>query len=223
MNVLRQNENIQPIITIKNFLSDSEIKKVFDLCKDKNFSDAMIGFSSTKQKGHNLLLDHEIIDPNIEIVKGIRKTNIKWIVLDDNSNWLFKKIIECINEINTHNYGYILKFVENFQFSEYTSQTKGFYSKHSDCGDRFAIENFVDIRKLSFTIQLSDSNDYEGGELKFYNGKKSIYTGREISEVAKKDKGTIVFFPSHIMHEVTPVTKGTRYSLVSWVRGPNLL
>ena len=52
---------------------------------------------------------------------------------------------------------------------------------------------------------------------------ETLFTNKEEYDVAKKDKGTITFFPSHVLHEVTPVTKGTRYSLVSWVQGPNIL
>jgi PKHD-type hydroxylase len=223
MNILRQNKEIHSIISIPNFLSDSEINQIFDLSKEKEFIDAAVGNKLNIEENHNLLTDHKIINPNVGVVKRTRETNLKWIFLDENSNWLFKKVIQCINEINVNNYGYILKFVEDIQFAEYTSQTKGFYSKHTDCGNKFEMEHFVDIRKLSFSIQLSDFNDYEGGELKFYTGKKSIYTNKEEYDVAKKDKGTITFFPSHVLHEVTPVTKGTRYSLVSWVQGPNIL
>ena len=223
MNILRQNKEIHPIISIPNFLSDLEINQIFDLSKEKEFIDAAIGNKLNEKENHNLLTDHKIINPNVGVVKRKRETNLKWISLDKNSNWLFKKIIQCINETNANNYGYILRFLGDLQFLEYTSQTKGFYSKHNDCGNRFGIENFVGIRKLSFTIQLSDSNDYEGGELKFYTGKKSIYTNKAEGDTAKKDKGTIIFFPSHVLHEVTPVTKGIRYSLVSWVQGPNIL
>ena len=223
MNILRQNKEICPIISIPNFLSDLEINQIFNLSKEKEFIDAVIDNKLNKKENHNLLTDHKIINLNVGVVKSTRETNIKWISLDENSNWLFKKIIQCINETNVNNYGYILKFVEDIQFAEYTSQTKGFYSKHTDCGNRFGMENFVDIRKLSFSIQLSDLNDYEGGELKFYTGKKSIYANKEKGDTAKKDKGTIILFPSHVLHEVTPVTKGIRYSLVSWVQGPNIL
>ena len=104
--------------------------------------------------------------------------------------------------------------LEDLQFSEYTEEKRGFYSKHRDCGLKKSLDNYVDIRKLSFTIQLTDENEYEGGELIFYLDDKE--------KKAPKSKGTIVFFESDILHEVTPVTKGVRHSLVSWVQGPNL-
>jgi hypothetical protein len=221
MNILRQNKKTQEIVTIQNFLSEAEINQIFDLCEEREFVDSSIGKDLDKEK-QILLEKYNIKDLNNGVIKSKREANLKWIYLDDQSNWLFNKVINCINQVNAHNYHYILKFVEDFQFSEYNSLTRGFYSKHVDCGNVYDIENFVDIRKLSFSIQLSNPEDYEGGDIKFY-GKKSIYTNEKEYDIARKDKGTIIFFPSHILHEVTPITKGIRYSLVSWVLGPNIL
>jgi PKHD-type hydroxylase len=69
-------------------------------------------------------------------------------------------------------------------------------------------------RKLSFSIQLSNPNDYEGSELQ-------INTGGPIYNTVPKEQGTLVAFPSFIMHKVTPLTRGKRYSLVAWIHGPN--
>ena len=62
-------------------------------------------------------------------------------------------------------------------------------------------------RKLSMSIILND--DYEGGEFEFYGHKKSI----------KPTKGTVIVFPSYMVHRVKPVTKGIRYSVVAWFCG----
>jgi PKHD-type hydroxylase len=67
------------------------------------------------------------------------------------------------------------------------------------------------IRKLSFTVQLSEPEDYKGGDLCLYLGDKA--------EVMKKEQGFVALFPSYVLHEVKPVTSGTRYSLVSWITG----
>jgi PKHD-type hydroxylase len=67
-------------------------------------------------------------------------------------------------------------------------------------------------RKLSFTVQLSDTKDYKGGDLVFHYKSQPVKAYRE--------KGMVVVFPSTMLHEVTPVKKGTRYSLVGWVAGP---
>ena len=67
-------------------------------------------------------------------------------------------------------------------------------------------------RKLSVSIQLTDPEEYEGGELNFFINKDVIE--------APKTKGTVIIFPSFFMHKVKMVTKGVRKSLVIWIHGP---
>ena len=64
-------------------------------------------------------------------------------------------------------------------------------------------------RKLSVIIPLSD--DYEGGETLFFTSKNPIKMPKQ-SNIA-------TFFPSYVVHEVTEVITGVRYSLVSWANG----
>ena len=64
----------------------------------------------------------------------------------------------------------------------------------------------------SITILGGLNDDYEGGELLLHTG--------ENPERPMKKQGMGVFFPGYTLHEVTPVTKGKRYSLVAWVMGP---
>jgi predicted 2-oxoglutarate/Fe(II)-dependent dioxygenase YbiX len=68
------------------------------------------------------------------------------------------------------------------------------------------------IRHLSIIINLND--DYEGGDLIFTDQRE-----KEIKRL-KLGKGSIVFFPSNFMypHGIQPITKGTRYSIVSWLQ-----
>jgi predicted 2-oxoglutarate/Fe(II)-dependent dioxygenase YbiX len=68
-------------------------------------------------------------------------------------------------------------------------------------------------RKLGFTVQLSDSAEYEGGDLEFHG----IPADRE----GFRRKGLILVFPSFLLHRVTPTTKGTRQVIVGWIHGPS--
>jgi PKHD-type hydroxylase len=214
MNILRINKELHPVYWIHNFLSDDEIEKIITYTKDLPTEDAKVGYNVQEEEKKPFTLDYHIKNPNIGNVPRTRITNIKWVDSNPNTNWLYKKIINQIHKVNQENFDMILKFVENLQFSEYTESQQGFYGKHNDCGDSSRLESFVDIRKLSFSIQLTDEKEYEGGELIFYKD------GEE--KIAPKSKGTIIFFESDIMHEVKPVKKGTRHALVSWVQGPNL-
>jgi Rps23 Pro-64 3,4-dihydroxylase Tpa1-like proline 4-hydroxylase len=67
-------------------------------------------------------------------------------------------------------------------------------------------------RHLSIILNLND--EYEGGDLIFTDQKE-----KEIKRL-KLDKGSVVFFPSNFMypHSIQPITKGTRYSIVSWLQ-----
>ena len=212
MNILRSKEEYYPIYWVDNFLTDDEIEKIKKHARTLITQNAKVGGRETEKK--EFALDYHIKDPNKGFVPRSRITDIKWISLTDNTRWLFKKIIDKIIDVNSKNFDLQLKFVEDLQFSEYTEEKRGFYSKHRDCGLKRSLDNYVDIRKLSFTIQLTDENEYEGGELIFHLDKEE--------KKAPKSKGTIIFFESEIVHEVKPVTKGIRHSLVSWVQGPNL-
>ena len=67
-------------------------------------------------------------------------------------------------------------------------------------------------RKISVTIELTDHDkDYEGGLVQ-------VNLGHSIT-VLPQGQGTAVFFPSFLLHRVSPVTKGKRTSLVLWVGG----
>ena len=70
-------------------------------------------------------------------------------------------------------------------------------------------------RKLSMSVQLSDENTYDGGDLIIYFGGKHF--------VAPRIKGSVIVFDSRLTHEVTPITRGERYSLVKWFHGDNPL
>jgi len=83
--------------------------------------------------------------------------------------------------------------------------TGGKYEIHTD---HFTIHP----RHLSIILNLND--EYEGGDF--------IFTDQKHKEVKrlKLGKGSIVFFPSNFMfpHKVEPITKGKRYSIVSWLQ-----
>jgi PKHD-type hydroxylase len=69
------------------------------------------------------------------------------------------------------------------------------------------------IRKLSFSLQLSDGDDYEGGQFQLMTESGKIYT-------APKKRGTLIIFDARANHRVRKVTNGTRKSIVGWIVGP---
>ena len=122
---------------------------------------------------------------------------------------LFSKLTDIIVNANASFFAYDIFEIEAVQFSEYSSKYDGFYGKHLDIVQN---SSSTGVRKLSFSVQLSSPDSYEGGEL-------ILHTCDEPT-VAPKELGSLILFPSYTLHEVTPVTEGVRYSLVGWVIGP---
>lgn len=138
---------------------------------------------------------------------NVRDSKITWLYPTDNMDWAFRRCTDIITNLNDRFFKFDLHgFNEGFQFTNYKAPS-GKYGSHVDRGYNSA------VRKLSVSIQLSDPSEYEGGELFLYEGEEGT--------PMDKSQGTLVVFPSFILHEVKPVTKGERNSLVSWITGPN--
>ena len=136
--------------------------------------------------------------------KDIRDSQISWLFPDD-LEFAFCRISNTVLNLNSQFFNFdLFGMAEGLQFTRYDAPT-GHYGLHID-----KMLNST-VRKLSLTIQLSSPEDYEGGELALHFEKKA--------DIMPKELGKMVVFPSYVLHEVRPVTKGTRYSLVAWVTG----
>ena len=140
---------------------------------------------------------------------SVRNCMISWIELNEQSRDIFIKLSDIVNTLNDKFYKYDLTEMESLQFTTYNSDTRDFYTSHSDDGYKFNL-----FRKLSVSVQLSDPSEYQGGELVFYRNALTE------PSFAPKDKGTVIVFPSFVIHEVQKITVGTRKSLVTWINGP---
>ena len=136
---------------------------------------------------------------------NVRQSRISWLNSNDNLEWVFRKITDVVLDLNNRFFKFdIFGLNEGLQFTNYKAPSDK-YGKHIDRAYNYP------IRKLSISIQLTNPDEYEGGELILYEDNK----GKEM----KKEQGTLILFPSFILHEVKPVTKGERNSLVAWVTG----
>lgn len=142
--------------------------------------------------------------------ENVRRSKIIWIPKTHTNDWIYKRMTELINHANNEFFKVeITEILEEIQFTQYDTGDK--YDWHVDVGDN----ELRGGRKLSIVVQLSDPSEYEGGEFQFGPA------GDAEIEVADKNKGCTVIFPSFIRHRATEVTKGTRYSLVLWITGPS--
>ena len=144
-------------------------------------------------------------------VHDIRKSFICWIPQVEKWKKLYEKVMELVSQCNREFYKFDINgMFDDIQYTEYDSSYKGNYGWHYDLGEDMSVQTG---RKISVSIQLSDPEEYDGGELQFSMHENVIYT-------APKDRGTMILFPSYMKHRVTPVTRGKRISLVTWISGP---
>lgn len=141
-------------------------------------------------------------------VRGkIRVTRTAWMPPGAESKWIYDRIQGVARSLNDRVYQFALSgFSENLQYTVYHGTEGGHYDWHVDHG------LLPTRRKLSISVQLSDGSQYEGCDLQFQAGNQI--------ETAPRERGTVIAFPSYVLHRVTPCTKGTRKAIVAWTTGP---
>lgn len=144
------------------------------------------------------------------IQTNIRRTKVSWMVPNNDNLFFWNKMSMVVSEVNRRFFGFDLTgFYEPAQLGCYLSNESGFYDWHTD-----AVSKDAKVpRKLSVTLLLSDPSEFTGGELQIKA------TSNDAINVEQK-AGRAWFFPSYMLHKVTPVTSGTRKSIVLWVGGP---
>lgn len=168
-----------------NAFSKDECKQIIEYGNKHALSNATIGLDKQKNK--------------------VRDSEIVWLYPSEEISWVYQRMTDVVTSLNDRFFKFdIFGSVEGFQFTKYNAPT-GKYGKHIDSYPGGL------TRKLSFTLQLSDPEEYEGGELCLYFDDKPL--------IMKKDRGYVCLFPSYVLHEVKPVKRGTRYSLVTWITG----
>ena len=182
-------DNISLYAFKEDAFTKEECKKIIDVSKNKKLKTGLVGSKNSTES-------------------KIRESKICWLYPEQEEvKWIYKRITDIVLTINSKFFNFDLFGIsEALQFTNYKAPS-GKYGKHMDRGYGFS------VRKLSVSIQLTDPKKYKGGELKLYDGEDKH------GVVMNKNQGALVVFPSYVLHEVTPVTKGERNSLVTWVSG----
>ena len=148
------------------------------------------------------------------LAKGNKKSKVSCVIWEELKEYL-KKFEKFIFDSNDYLYKYDIIPLDDSQFlnlNHYDYKNPS-YDWHMDG----TLNNQNYDLKLTCLLNVS-TEDYSGGNLKFdlgpHAGKKRYHVCKEI-----RPQGSIIIFPSFTYHCVTPVTKGTRYSLVNWCLG----
>lgn len=119
--------------------------------------------------------------------------------------WLDQKVAQVVKERNK-SFNFKLKRINETKLLRY--KPGGKYDWHQD-----VIYTDSEQRKFTYIIQLSNSNEYAGGDFQFRDADN-------IDLSRFREQGSLIIFPSLMYHRITPLTQGTRYSIVGWVVGP---
>jgi PKHD-type hydroxylase len=172
----------------KGLFNPEEVEKIRALWKPELAADAKVN-SGDKDLAKDKLRQSEIM-----------------FISPSGNEWIYDKLSAACIQANTGRFKFdITGFQTQLQLASYGQ--RNFFDWHMDFGT-----GDLSNRKLSITVQLSDPDEYEGGELQFMIN-QDIFT-------ATKEKGTAIIFPSFALHRVTPITKGCRKSIVGWISGP---
>ena len=127
------------------------------------------------------------------------------------------RLSACMDEVAAH-FAVKLSECEDPQFLRY--QKGDFFVAHQD-GNTGLLRLDTERRLVSTVIFLSreaespSDNVYCGGSLVFTN----LHAPSDRAKFRMRaEPGTLIAFRSETTHEVTPVTHGERYSIVSWYR-----
>lgn len=112
------------------------------------------------------------------------------------------KILDPLWKSHADAHGYDISFIEYYEIKEY--KTGDSFGEHLDT---HGSPNMTQERKLNLTIQLSESDSYEGGDLYIKD------------HCATRNIGSGIFFPPYVLHKVTEVISGTRYCLIGHAWG----
>ena len=163
-----------------------------------------------------------------QLAPKIRNSKNAWIPTE---HWIGGWVWYYIQKANRENFLYDLWDIDGGSI-QYTHYEPGdYYTWHVDgdisstfkpnikpgsgvnISEDIVLQKGECVRKLSFSLQLSDAKDYRGGEVEFINSAGERY-------FAPKQKGTLIVFDSRTKHRVRTVKSGLRKSLVGWVVGP---
>lgn len=125
-----------------------------------------------------------------------------------NTGWVGERIAAKVAEINDEVYKFRLLGLEDpVRVFSYRAEAAGQFHAHID------LSRVQPLRKLTFSLLLSDPGDFAGGDLMFSMG----------AFTEAKQRGAIAVFPSFFVHEVARVTAGHRIAIVGWALGPSFV
>jgi len=185
--------NRRTVVHVDDFLTDDDINRLLAAPQWLQTIPAEVGVNSDiRQDG------------------DVRRSSVAWVGLESQYESIWNKIISAAATVNAEYFHYDLTgCYEPLQLGVYHASDHGHYNWHTDANP----DDINVPRKLSMALLLSDPTEFDGGALEF-----KVHDDQAIA--APPRRGRAWFFPSYVLHRVTPVTRGHRRSAVLWMGGP---
>ena len=177
-------------LKIPNFLTHEECDNLineFELRKKESVIESSRNYNTSDVEDSTYKVVH--LSPNTDNFNFIKEKTKG--VINQYLDYLSKPnyfFIDSLRDSLKYSHAYrIMKYEEGDEIHPHSDHDPGIYGS------------------ISFNL----NNEYEGGEFKFFNGNYTV----------KLKKGDALIFPADYfwVHQVTPVTKGVRYSINSFL------
>jgi hypothetical protein len=173
-----------------------------DLFTKDEIESILIHLGQWRDTNYPVFMDGKWVDVGCKM----QSNKLNWT---EEFNWFFEKLSKWINSLKLG-----LELVEppHAVFRKY--EIGDFFIKHMD--DPINLNKHVDEqnnlklrRYMTVCVQLSDETDYDGGDVYIYN--------EETRELVSKKIGHTYTFGIKVPHEVTPIMRGSRKSLIIFI------
>ena len=163
----------------------------------------LLELRSTVQMGRATIHSHNSVN------ESIRKSWTGWPDMSCYAG-IARTVTDAIQQVNRDLWGFHMSNYAEWQLTRYDGGEGGHYHGHIDCDTDSGLAS---CRKISAVLNLSDPSTYTDGNLTLEH-----VGNPDRAELRKQ--GSLIVFPSFLGHMVSPVTSGTRWSLVTWHWGP---
>jgi PKHD-type hydroxylase len=182
-------------VILENIFSNEELEKIIT-----HFDTLGLDKSEISQHGNGILDG------------SIRTSLVKLHSVSPANEWIFARLNQAAQQANDHFFRFNLTGYDELQYTVYKGNG-AHYDFHTDMPYWANLDTYL-TRKLSFSLILSDPDQYDGGEFEFITD----HPNKPVK--AEQKKGDLILFPGWMIHRITPVLKGERKSLVGWIMGP---
>ena len=182
-------------VYVNKVFSGEECDRILDSLDEDRWEEAMVG---------------GIVERGVFTVEKKYRSNYQQKITIDEAGFPLNRIAQEISRANSE--------IWRFDLGGFADDDLPWVMDYSRQGDH---NNWhVDLgqqqtasRKLGFSLQLTEGDEYLGGDLGFHRIEKKR---SELTE-----KGTLIVFPSFWLHRVAPMKKGARKVVVGWIHGPS--